>query len=345
MSEKTLRTGRIERQHLLVVAVAVLMALAGCSGLSGGDGTATETPAANGTATAAENGTPTPADDATTPTPDGTAPDETPTDDTDDTSDLDTEINPDSWEFGTTLDSEVTAADGSVTATAVRDSALQHIESTDTYQAEANLSTSVETANGQRASRRQTDLWLNRSAETFQANLTTNTARGQVSQDSYLVGETLYQRSAAFVQRYNTEWIQSNVSGNESEIFRTRDELQVHSNLIENGTASLSGVQNVDGNETYRLRIELNNSEYASAYGLQVTEASEAQMVVVVWVDTESGAVVRSEGQAKIVSTNRGQTGVTRLAFTEHFEYTDVDVTLPEAAVTAVSTDDQQSQT
>jgi hypothetical protein len=163
------------------------------------------------------------------------------------------------------------------------------------------------------------------------------TVSGQsVTQDSYLVDGMLYQRSDAFTRQYNSEWIQQDVSANYSEVFKLRDELGFQGALLENGSVSLVGAQEIDGERTYRLRIESDGSAFAEYFGVAQQTGTDLNLTTVVWVDAETGSVVRSEGRLESSTTSGGQSATSTVSFTDTFDYTDVSVTLPEGAETAV---------
>lgn len=300
----------IGRQHLVLLGLVVLVALAGCSGADTGDGNETTV-----------NGTATPVNDS-----DGQ------------TGENGSDGEADSPDFGSELDSEVTpASDLSVSKSEVVSDAIAAQRGVDEYQFTSTLNVTTEQNNVVRSREIQTESAVDRENRTTRAAQDVTVSGQSVTQDSYLVDGTLYQRSEVFTQQYGSEWIRQNVSGNYSEVFKLRDELGFHRALLENGSASLEGAQTVDGERTYRLRIESNGSAFAEYFGVVQQMNANLNLTTVVWVDAETGHVVRSEGRLESTTTAQGRTVTSTIRFTDTFEYTDVDITLPEAAETAVT--------
>lgn len=298
----------IPRRHLLLVCLAVLVALAGCAG-GGGDGTATETPINTTTPTGPDNGTTLPQ-----------------------------EASIDNYTAGEGLDSELTPpSELAVDGETVLSDTLAAIEGVDSYRLTGNSTIRSQTNNvDQRQEiRRVTEVDRLRPALTVNSTVT---ARGQTrSQQDYYVDGMFYRHSPLLVQQCNSEWAKQNVSENFTSILQDSDRLTLYNNLLENGTASLEGAQTVDGERTYRLRVETDGEAAASVLGIQNTNSSEAAMITTFWVDANSSTIVRAEGQVEIVTTAQGQTAVVSGSFVEHVEYGGIEVSLPDSAASAVS--------
>lgn len=307
--------GSVGRQHLLLVSLIVLVALAGCSDAGTSDdnettvdGTATPTPTNDGESTNGENGT---------------------------------DEGIDSEAFGSELDSEVTpASELSVSTADVVNDALETERGIKEYRVTSDLNVTTERNNVVNSREIQTDSAIDRETQAVRATQEVTISGQSVSQESYLLNGTVYQRSQAFTTRYNSEWIRRNISDNYSEQFTLNDELRFHRALLENGTVSLTGAQAVDDDRAYRLRIETDGSVFA-AYSTAIEEANDdLNVTTVLWVDAETGALVRSEGRMESTATAQGSTVTSTITYTDTFRYTDVTVTLPEEADTAVEIDE-----
>lgn len=316
---------RIEREHVLLLGLAALVALAGCSGTDPGDSTEAETPTAAAT---------------TDEIPDDTPADTTPEEGLEDGSERDDGETNVTFRFGQTLEAALQPVEnGSVTASGVLANLTTATDRVQTYHVASNVTTTTMTNNVERTQRSRTRSAIDQTRPAVRANQTISASGRTVRQRTYILNGTLYRHSERYVQRYNSEWIKRNLSENFSEQFAQQDELALQRRLLTNGTTTLEGVQRVEGERTYRLRTELDESGYAEAYGLEDRNRSEVdvRMVVVVWVDTETGTIRRSEGKVVTTATSGGQPVTSVVAWDETFDYGDVDITLPDAAETAVA--------
>ena len=316
MNTSELRT-RLARRHLALVCLVVLVALAGCAGGTG-DGTTTETPT------------------------NATTPGETPVQGPDgNQSSLPTAASIDNFSAGEGLDSELTPAeDLSVNASGVAADTLAATEAVDSYRLTGNstLTTQLNNVNQIQEIYRVTS--VDRERPALSVNSTVS-ARGQTrAQEIYYLNGTVYQYSPALVQRYGSEWITQDISDNFTTVFNRSDRLKLFQRTIENGTITLQGAQQIDGERTYRIRVEAEDDAAASVLGLGETNESDAATVTTFWVDANDSTIVRAEGAVEIVTTLRGQRAVVSGTFTESIRYGGVEVTLPEAASTAVSVGD-----
>jgi len=311
---------RIARRHLVLVCLAVLVALAGCAG-----GTGDET----------ETGTPT---NATTP---GETPVATPSENG---TSLPTEASIDNFSAGEGLESELTPADElSVSADGVTADTLAATEAVKSYSLTGNstLTTRANNVNQVQDIYRVTNVDRERQALSVNSTIT---ARGQTQvQEVYYLNGTLYQYSPALVPQYGSEWVKQDISENFTTVFNQSDRLTLFKRTIENGTATLQGAQQVDGERTYRIRVEAEDDAAANVLGIGDTNESDAATVTTFWVDATDSTIVRAEGAVEIVTTLQGQRAVVSGTFTESLAYGGVDVTLPEAASTAVDVSEQQS--
>lgn len=307
--------GGIERRHLAFVCLALLVVLAGCAGGTG-----------NGT----ETGTPT----NTT----------TPSDSPGNESGPPKEASIDQFTAGESLESELTpASELSVTTEQVISDALGGIERVDSYRLTGNSTIRTATSNGNRTQALHRVTKVDRERPALSVNSTVS-ARGQTrTQQDYYVDGTFYRHSPLLVQRYNSEWIQRNVSENFTSIVEESDRLTIYERLLENGSATLRGSQTIDGERTYRLRVQTDGDAAASVLGIQ-SNNSTAAMVTTFWVDADSSTIVRAEGKVEVVTSKQSQTVTVSGTFVERLSYGGVEVTLPDAASSAVEVGDSGTQ-
>lgn len=302
---------RIQRRHLVLVSLAVLVALAGCAG---GTGDGTETPA------------------------DTTMPDEAPNDGVDGTvSNLPQNASIDNYTAGESLDSELTPAEElSVSGEQVTSDTKSALENVGTYRLTGNSTLRTRSNNVDQAQEIIRETRVDREQSRLVSNQTVSFRGQTIDRATYIVDSTLYQRSEQFVRQYNSEWVKQDISENFSDVFRTSDRLALYERMLGNGSVSLEGAQQVDGADTYRLQVRTDSTSFADVFGLQNASESDMAMVTTFWVDTESSTIVRAEGALEIVTTVQGQSAVVSGTFVDQFEYTTVDVTLPDEAGTAV---------
>jgi hypothetical protein len=298
--------GRIERRHLVLVGLAVLVALAGCAG---GTGDATETP-------------------ANTSTP------------TDGVGDSDSEqrqnASIDDYTAGEGLESELTPpAELSVSVTTVRNDTRTAIAGVDGYRLTGDSTLRTQSNNVGQTQELERETQVDRERSRLASNQTVSARGRTIDRATYIVDGTLYQRSAQFIRAYNSEWVKQDISENFSTIFGNSDRLALYERMLENGSVTLKGAQTVNGSDTYRLRVRTNSTAFADVFNLPTDAESDAAMVTTFWVDTESSTIVRAEGAMEVVTTIQGQQTVVSGSFVEQFEYGPVEVTLPEEAGTA----------
>mgnify|MGYP006275818095 CR=1 FL=1 len=297
--------GRIERQHLALICLAALVALAGCAGGTS-DGTPTETPA-----------------NTTTPVESGTS--------------LPTEASIDNFSAGEGLDGDVTPAeDLSVSGEQVVGDALAAIEGVESYRLTGDSTVRSRTNNVDQTQEIQRVTRVDRERPALSVNSTIRAQGRTIEQEDYYVDGTLYRYNPFLVSEYGSEWIKRNISENFTQILSDADRLSLYRNVMENGTATLEGAQTVDGERTYRVRVRTSGDAAAGVLNLGETNGSDAELVTTFWVDANDSTVVRAEGAVEILTTRRGQTAVVSGTFVETLTYGGVEVTLPEAASTAV---------
>ncbi|MEF8785528.1 MAG: hypothetical protein V5A45_06305 [Haloarculaceae archaeon] len=302
---------RTERRHLVLVGLAVLVALAGCAG---GTGNGTETPANT------------------------TTPNETPTDSVDgNESSLTQNASIDNYTAGEALESDLTPAEElSVSGDQVASDARTVLETVSAYRLTGNSTLRTQSNNVDQSQEITRETRVDRERSRLASNQTVSVRGQTITQATYIVDGTLYQRSEQFVRQYNSEWVKQDISENFSEVFGTSDRLALYERMLGNGSVSLEGAQQVDGADTYRLQVRTDSTSFADVFGLPSASESDVAMVTTLWVDTESSAVVRAEGALEMVTTLQGQPTVVSGTYVEQFEYTTVNVSLPEEAGTAV---------
>lgn len=266
---------RIERRHLLLVGVAVLVALSGCSG-TGNDGTATATP----------NGT---------------------------------EIEP--------VDA---------TAQEVIGPAIDAMEGVDAYRVTGTLNQSIRSENSQQNVTLEVDTSVDRSAMRVQSTQTASGFGRTITTDSYIVDGTVYQRSEQFTAQYNSEWIRIEIPDEFDDQFNRNDELATHRVMLQNASVELVGAQEIDGQRTYRLEVDADEEALAAFYGFDDGSITIESANATVWISTDTDRLVRSKGRIRQQVTAQGQQVTTVSTYDERFTYEGVDITLPDAASSAV---------
>lgn len=296
--------GHVERRHLALACLVVLVALAGCAGGTDG-GTATGTPTEG------------------TPTENGTT--------------LPTEASIDNFSAGEGLTGEVTpTTDLSVSTDGVTGDALAAIEGVDSYRLVGDSELRTQTNNVDQRQELSRVTRVDRERPALSVN-TSVTARGRTqTQQDYYVDGTLYRHNPRFVQQYNSEWIQRNISENFTQIFEDADRLSLYRSVLRNGSVTLEGAQSIDGERSYRLRARTDGEAAAGVLGVSETNGTDAALVTTFWVDANTSTIVRAEGAVEIVTTEGGQRAAVSGTFVESLTYGDIEVTLPESASTAV---------
>jgi hypothetical protein len=215
--------------------------------------------------------------------------------------------------------------------------AIAAIEAVEAYRLESN-STIVQTVNNVERERQiQSETRIDRADREVHAS-TTVSARGQtLAIDVYLVNETMYERNQRYVRQFSSEWVRYDVADNISDVWLQYDTLRIHRNLLDNGTTTLNGTDEVDGEDVYVLALEANESGLESFTVPFQGEVTIDGAEVTYLVDQETGMVRRASGTiAQSVDTGQ-QTVETETTFDIDFGYDEsVTVSLPDAAEGAV---------
>lgn len=155
--------------------------------------------------------------------------------------------------------------------------------------------------------------------------------------DSYLVDGTFYQRSQVLVQQFDSEWIRFDVSENLTRQFRSQDELGAHLTMLGNGTVTLEARETVNGTEAYRLHVDADERALGEFYQLTESRAAGIRNAsATIWIDVETSRAVRADGHIERTVTSQGQTVTSTVDYSERFTYESVDISLPDAASSAV---------
>lgn len=215
--------------------------------------------------------------------------------------------------------------------------AIAAIDDVEEYTLESN-STMVQTVNNVDQERQiQSETRIDRADRTVHA-ATTLSARGQTLEiDVYFVNESIYERNEQYVRQFSSEWVRYDVSENSSDVWLQQDALQIHRNLLDNGTTALNGTDQVDGEDVYVLELTATESGLESFTVPFLGEVTIESAEVTYLIDRDTGTVRRASGTITESVDTGQQTVETETTFEITFGYKEsVDVSLPEAADGAV---------
>lgn len=260
----------------------------------------------------------------------GDDPDSTPTDDT-----------------TPTADGDDTTTDGVVAPGQLRVDALSAIAGVGTYRVTATQETVVD--GPQPRTTTVTDrAAIDRSDRELRRNRTISAPTATVDLETYVVDRTVYERSDIYVQQYGAEWIRSDVSENFSRTWRLQDVLGQLERVLDAADAddvTVSGVETVDGRETYRTQVDVSAEAFrgilSDVVGLdsrQVEGLDVDDVTYVYWLDADTARPVRTTANLSFSVTLQGQTFDQTVSTDTRFEYDDdVAIELPAAASDAVN--------
>jgi hypothetical protein len=244
---------------------------------------------------------------------------------------------------GTTTLEEVDADAETVAADVVA-----AMEATDQYRLAATIER-TQTANGvTRSATVESDGVFDRDARRLRVTQTTSGSGGSVTVDTYLVEDTLYQHSPAFVRTYSSEWVKQPLE-NDSARWRTLDTLSRQRFVITNASVTVQGATTVEGTEAYVLALDVDEAAYDRVLERRLEDATtnvsvsveEATFEYVVAAD--SGRLLSSTGTIESSVTGGGQSvslsEEVELSFSGYGEA--VSVSLPDAADAAVNLDNR----
>ncbi|MFC5970722.1 DUF6612 family protein [Halomarina salina] len=286
-------------RRALPVVLALLLVLAGCSGLGGQSADPTTT----GDETTAPNAT------------------ERPTDTTTETTQL-------------------------ASAEAVRADTLAALDAVETYRVTANQTSRV-SGNVQRTVHVNSTGVFDRTAREARLDQSQQGAGVSVDSVSYLVDQTLYQRSPTLARQYDSNWVAIDASENYSRFWDQYDTLTRQRELLNVSSVSLDGTETVDGQEAYVLEAEATDEQF-ERLGVNVTRQGldVSNVSATFYVDVETNRLVASTTNIDARQTLNGQTVAIEQRLDLRFDDYDapVSIDLPsEAEETAVSIGNQTS--
>jgi hypothetical protein len=172
------------------------------------------------------------------------------------------------------------------------------------------------------------------------------TALGRtVTTDTYLVNETVYQRSPAFVQRFATEWIEVDTEGNVTQAFRAADPLVRQARILETASFEANGTETIDGRDVHRIEAEFDSegledlfAEVVGGPGSQFNEStySLTGATYTFWIASDTNRPLRVTGELESQVVAQGQQVTLRQSFDFEYDYASVSIDLPEAASSAI---------
>jgi hypothetical protein len=183
--------------------------------------------------------------------------------------------------------------------------------------------------------------------ETQRLHIAANqTVLGQtVAADTYLVNETVYQRSPGFVQQFATEWIEVDTERNVTQAFRGADPLVRQARILETASFEANGTETIDGRDVRRIEGEVDPeqledllAEVIGGPGSQFNEStySVTSATYTFWIATDTNRPLRATGDLESQVAAQGQQVTLRQSFDFEYEYASVSIDLPEAASSAV---------
>ena len=295
-----------ERRRLAVtVALVGLVLLAGCGGALNGDG---------GDAGDAGNG-------------DG--------DDAGDAGDSD---------GGTTTDDQSVDANVDVDEAQLRADAQSAIAAVETYQVNGTQEVVVEGPQSQTVTITERAS-IDRTERELRRNRTVRSQGREVVITQYVVDRTVYARSDVYVRQFSSEWIRTEVTENFSLVWRQQDVLGQLESVLDNASGvEVTGVETVDGRETYRTRVDISPAEFETVLfavvGVdpdQADDVSVENVEYVYWLDAETARPVRTNATINFTATVAGRTVQRNVSTTARYGYEPVSVDLPDEAGEAVN--------
>lgn len=219
-----------------------------------------------------------------------------------------------------------------VTAAEVVGPATDAMAAVESYQLSGKLNVTAKSSNAERTSQVTVDTVVDRATPKLHA---TQSVQG-IETDSYIVDGVLYQRSQQFVQAYDSEWIKIDVSNQTTDRFNRNDELAGHRVMLKNASVTVRGAETIDGQRAYVLDLDVNETALDQFYGFNGTGVETTNVTTTVWIAADSKRLLRASGSITQQTTLQGQSVETTVDYTETFRYSDVSITLPDAARSAV---------
>lgn len=240
----------------------------------------------------------------------------------------------------TTVGTATTAGNATPTAAEIRANAVAASRNVGTYRVTAVINRTISTSRINRTVNITAEGVFNRTAREFRSNQTTRSPTRTVAVTTYLVDDSLYVQSDAFLRQYSSKWVTTDLSGDVARRWQLFDTLTRQRVVLTNSSVTRVGTATLDGTETYVLRADVNETTYARALTGQFTERTVdvTNASFTFWIAEETGRIVQSRGTVRSTTTLRGQpvTITERLQIRFGAYNETVSVTLPDAAATAV---------
>lgn len=214
--------------------------------------------------------------------------------------------------------------------------AVEAMDGVDSYQLSGTLNQTVRSENGERNLRAEVNTSVDRATQRLRSSQTIDAGIQTITTTTYIVNGSVYQRSSQFVNQYDSEWIQIETAGGIQDQFNRNDELTAHRVMLENASVDLVGAQEIDGDQAYRLELDVDEDALSNFYGFGNASVTLQEVNATVWIDTDSNRLVRSEGTIRQQITVQGQQVTSVIRYDERFAYTGATITLPDAASSAV---------
>ncbi len=232
----------------------------------------------------------------------------------------------------------------STVASSTSEQAIEAIRSVEDYSVEGS---ETRTLIGPQRQTVEIDQRIDVNREDGRLHIAANqTALGQtVASDTYLVNETAYQRSPAFVQRFATEWIEVDTQGNVTQAFRAADPLVRQAQILETASFEANGTETIDGREVRRIEGEVDPeqledllAEVIGGPGSRFNEStySVTGATYTFWIATDTNRPLRVTGDLESQVMSQGQQVTLIQSFDFEYDYASVSIDLPEAASGAV---------
>jgi len=237
-----------------------------------------------------------------------------------------------------------------VNETQLRADALSAIAAVETYQVNATQEVVVEGPQPQEVSISERAS-IDRTNRELERNRTLRAQGQEVQIDQYVVDRTIYARSDVYVRQYSSEWIRSDVNQNFSLVWRQQDVLGQLESVLDNASGvEVTGVETVDGRETYRTRVDIAPGDFEGvlfeAVGVDSEMADNVsvdRVEYVYWLDAETARPLQTTAEIRFTAQVGGRTVVRNASTTARYGYEPVSVELPDEAGEAVNVSNEPS--
>lgn len=221
-------------------------------------------------------------------------------------------------------------------ASAIVANASAATEDIETYRTTADWDLTIASPNGESTVQATVNTSVDRADQQLKVVQEAAGPAGTATSETYIVDETLYQHSAQLSRTYGSEWVKLDISQNFTQQFRQNDELGSQRVMLTNASVTTNRTETIDGQETYRLEADVNETALNVYYGFDETELGVDNATTTVWVSTDTNRIVRTKGTISQSVTAQGQTVQTTIDYDTEFVYEDVRISLPEEASSAV---------